>query len=102
MAASVEALCKQKGLSLLELADRSGLDLPKLRAIYQGRWTPTPAERQKIAGALDAELDDIAWGHTTPIQLIFQADGRLSGHGPCNDVSGRYVAGNDALTLSGT
>ena len=75
MAASVQDMCKQKGLSLLELADRSGLDLPKVRAIFLGRWTPSPAERERIATALESAQDEIAWGHNTPIQHIY-------GHGP--------------------
>ena len=75
MAASVLDTCKRNGMSLLELADKSGLDLPKARAIYLGRWTPSPDERQKIAAALNVSVDEIAWGHDTPIQHIY-------GHGP--------------------
>lgn len=75
MAASVHDLCKRQGISLLELADRTGLDLKRVQAIYLGRWTPTPAERQTIAKALGTSSGEIAWGHTTPIQHIY-------GHGP--------------------
>ena len=75
MAANVQEMCKQKGLSLLELADRSGLDLPKVRAIFLGRWTASPKERERIATALESSQDEIAWGHNTPIQHIY-------GHGP--------------------
>ena len=75
MATSLQQLCEQKGLSLLELADRAQLDLVKLRAIYLGRWTPDPGERQAIASALQASTEEIAWGHQTPIQHIY-------GHGP--------------------
>lgn len=75
MSGNVQKICSEKGVSLLELADRSGLDLPKVRAIFLGRWTPSPAERKCIAAALEVEPDDIAWGHNTPIQHIY-------GHGP--------------------
>jgi transcriptional regulator with XRE-family HTH domain len=75
MDASVHALCKQKGLSLLELTDRTGIDMVRLRSIFLGRWTPSPEERQKIAAALSVEVDAIAWGHVIPIQHIY-------GHGP--------------------
>ena len=75
MASDVHDLCRQQGLSLLELADRSGLDLPKTRAIFLGRWTPSPEERQRIATVLSIPVDDIAWGHEVPIQHIY-------GHGP--------------------
>jgi transcriptional regulator with XRE-family HTH domain len=75
MASSVYDLCKKNRISLLELADRSGLDLPRTRSIYLGRWTPSPDERQRIATALSVSVDDVAWGHETPIQHIY-------GHGP--------------------
>lgn len=75
MATNVHDLCKQRGVSLLEVADRSGVDLLRVRAIYLGRWTPSPEERQKIAAVLEVTTDDIAWGHQTPIQHIY-------GHGP--------------------
>lgn len=75
MALSVKDYSQKKGISLLEIADRSGLDLPKVRAIFMNRWTPSPSEREKIAKALEVPIDDIAWGHDTPIQHIY-------GHGP--------------------
>ena len=75
MPASLQQLCQQKGLSLLELADRSRLDLVKTRAIFLGRWTPDPVERQAIAAALETSVEEVAWGHQTPIQHIY-------GHGP--------------------
>ena len=75
MASSVHDLCQQRKISLLELAERSGLDLTRVQAIYLGRWTPSPAEREKIATVLTTEIEEIAWGHKTPIQHIY-------GYGP--------------------
>lgn len=75
MAISVHDLCKERGLSLLEVAEQSGLDLLRVQAIYLGRWTPSPSERQKIAAVLETPVEDVAWGHQTPIQHIY-------GHGP--------------------
>ncbi len=75
MALTVKEHSAKKGLSMLEVADRSGLDLPKVRAIFLNRWTPSPSEREKISKALEVPIDDIAWGHDTPIQHIY-------GHGP--------------------
>lgn len=75
MATNVNDLCRQRGVSILELADRTGLDLLRVRAICLGRWTPSPTERQKIAEVLESSLEEIAWGHSTPIQHIY-------GHGP--------------------
>jgi len=75
MASSVHDLCKKRGISLLELAELSELDLLRVQAIYLGRWTPSPEERRKIAEVLVTPVEDIAWGHATPIQHIY-------GHGP--------------------
>ena len=75
MSHSIAELCQQHKVTLLELADRSGLDLSRTRAIYEGRWLPSPQERKMIAAALSVEVDTIAWGHKTPIQHIY-------GHGP--------------------
>jgi len=46
-----------------------------VQAIVLGRWTPSPAERTTIAAALDVPVEEIAWGHKTPIQHLY-------GHGP--------------------
>lgn len=75
MDSSVQALCKAKGISLLELTDKTGIDMMRVRAIFQGRWTPSPEERTRIAAALNMPTEEIAWGHTIPIQHIY-------GHGP--------------------
>ncbi len=71
MSISVQKLCKQKGVSLLSLAERSGLDLKRLQTIYRGQWTPSPNEREKIAQALGTSIDEIAWEHSTPIEHFY-------------------------------
>ena len=68
MPISVQKLCKQKGVTLLSLAELSALDLKRLQAIYRGQWTPSPSEREKIAQALDTSSDDIAWEHIVPVE----------------------------------
>lgn len=75
MAMSVSELCEQQQLSVEQLTERSGLEPQRVLAIMLGRWTPSPAERQKIAASLGVERDEISWGHKTPIQHIY-------GHGP--------------------
>jgi len=71
MAKSVHDLCARLGISLEQLAEQTGLDLGRVQAIYLARWTPSPAERQKIADVLGVSRDDVAWGHKTPIQHIY-------------------------------
>lgn len=72
---SVDELCVEHKIDVKKLAELSGLDEPKVLAIVLGRWTPSPSERDKIAGAFGLTRDQIAWGHKTPIQHIY-------GHGP--------------------
>ena len=75
MTRSVADLCREQNLSVADVAQRSGLDDGRVTAIALGRWTPSPAERQKIAAVFGVAVDQIAWGHKTPIQHLY-------GHGP--------------------
>lgn len=75
MPRSVAELCQEKTVTLDELVVRSRLEVSRVQAIVLGRWTPSPEERRRIAEALGATVDDIAWGHVTPIQHLY-------GHGP--------------------
>jgi transcriptional regulator with XRE-family HTH domain len=72
---SVVELCQDQNIDLKALAESSGLDDQRVLAIALGRWTPSPAERAAVAQALDVTIDEITWGHKTPIQHIY-------GHGP--------------------
>ena len=49
MVQTVADLCREQHITVAELAERSGLDDGRVTAIALGRWTPSPAERQKIA-----------------------------------------------------
>ena len=71
MATSVQKLCKDNGISLLSLAERSGLDLKRLQSIYLGRWTPSPNERERIAQALGTSGEEIVWEHSTPVEYFY-------------------------------
>ncbi len=75
MTVSVAELCQERELTVGQLTERCGLEETRVLAIVMGRWTPSPQERQKIAEAFDLTIDDITWGHKTPIQHIY-------GHGP--------------------
>ncbi len=71
MSISIQKLCKQKGISLLSLAELSALDLKRLQAIYRGQWMPSPSEREKIAQALDTSSDDIVWDHSVAVEHFY-------------------------------
>ncbi len=75
MTISVADLCQQHTIELDELCRRSDLTSDRVRAIIEGRWTPSPAERQAIADVFELAPTEIAWGHKTPIQHLY-------GHGP--------------------
>jgi len=75
MTRTVADLCREHTISVAELAARTDLDDSRVTAIALGRWTPSPAERQKIAVVFGVAVDQIAWGHKTPIQHLY-------GHGP--------------------
>jgi transcriptional regulator with XRE-family HTH domain len=72
---SVAELCEEQGIAVHELAESSGIEDQRVMAIVLGRWTPSPAERAAVAAVLDVTIDEITWGHKTPIQHIY-------GHGP--------------------
>ena len=75
MTKSVAQLCQEQEVSLDDLVDKSDLDKSRVQAIVEGRWTPSPNERQRSAEALGVERSEITWGHKTPIQHLW-------GHGP--------------------
>jgi hypothetical protein len=72
---SVDDLCRQHEMDYRQLAAKAGLDEQRVLAIVLGRWTPSPAERDKVAGVFGLTREQISWGHKTPIQHIY-------GHGP--------------------
>jgi transcriptional regulator with XRE-family HTH domain len=75
MEKTVAELCEQYRVTPRQLAERSGLDEQRTLAIALGRWTPSPAERDRIAAVFGLTREQIVWGHKTPIQHIY-------GHGP--------------------
>jgi transcriptional regulator with XRE-family HTH domain len=68
---TVEQLCAQHGIDARQLAERVGVDEQRIVAIVLGRWTPSPQERDRIASAFGLTRDDIAWGHTIPVQHLY-------------------------------
>lgn len=61
---TVEHLFEETGLAIEEISERSGLEVARVAAIAEGRWTPSPQERERIAGAFGVEVADVSWGHT--------------------------------------
>lgn len=72
---TVEELCREHGLDVGQLAERAGLDQRRVEAIVSGRWTPSPAERDRVAGVFGLTREQVAWGHRTGVDHMY-------GHGP--------------------
>jgi len=72
---SVEEWLAEKGLSSEQLCAATGLERKVVEAILQGRYTPSPQQRRRVASALGVEVDRVAWGHSTPVSHLY-------GHGP--------------------
>jgi hypothetical protein len=63
------------GTSLEDLLDATALDRKVIEAIINGRYTPSPQQRLRLAAALGIQPAQIRWGHTAPVEHMY-------GHGP--------------------
>lgn len=61
---TIDLYFEETGLGVDDVAAKSGLPVERVEAIALGRWTPSPAEREKIAAAFGVEVGMISWGHT--------------------------------------
>ncbi len=61
---TIDLLFEETGLTIEGVAERSRLPAERVEAIAMGRWTPSPAERLRLAEAFLVAVDDISWGHT--------------------------------------
>jgi lambda repressor-like predicted transcriptional regulator len=65
----------ERGIALEQLLAASGLEKKVLQAIIDGRYTPSPQHRRRVAAALDVNPNQVLWGHTTQVDHMY-------GHGP--------------------
>ncbi len=63
-ARTVERLIEETGITIEQLAEKAKLEPARVRAIVDGRWTPSPKERERIAAAFGVSATEISWGHT--------------------------------------
>lgn len=60
---TIDVLLEEGSLTVDDIAARAELLVERVAAIAAGRWTPSPAERLRIAQALGTTVDEIVWGH---------------------------------------
>ena len=72
---SISDWLADRGLTPAGLVQASGVERRVVEAIADGRYTPSPDQRQRIAAALGLSVEQIAWGHRTAVDHI-------QGHGP--------------------
>jgi transcriptional regulator with XRE-family HTH domain len=63
------------GMSSDQLVTASGLDKRLIKAVVSGNFTPSPAQRQRLAAALGVSIDEVSWDHAVSVQ-------HLRGNGP--------------------
>src|SRR5205085_8573830 len=68
---SVAEWMTERGLGAPELVEATGLDKRVVEAIVHGRYTPSPAQRERLAAALGASLEQIAWGHQAQVTHVY-------------------------------
>ncbi len=61
---TIDVLIEERNISLDQLAATAALPVERVAAIADGRWTPSPEERAKVAAALGVPVTEISWGHT--------------------------------------
>ena len=72
---TVKQLLDQLGWTVADLVDRAVLEKRVAQHIIEGQWTPSPIQRERIAAAFGVAVDEIRWGHSTPVDHLY-------GHGP--------------------
>jgi hypothetical protein len=72
---SIAEWMAERGLTFAALLDAAALDRKVLQALIDGRYTPSPEQRRRVAAALSVEQQQIAWGHLAQVEHMY-------GHGP--------------------
>lgn len=87
---TVEHLLDELDINLEDLAKRAGLELERTLAIADGRWTPSPKEREKLAAALGLPVTEISWGHTmSPRNVRYGRFGLKEDFGQASGIKGQ-------------
>jgi len=63
------------GMTADQLAASAVMDPKLVRSIVAGNYTAGPSDRRRLAAALGVPVEEIAWGHSVPVE-------HLRGNGP--------------------
>jgi transcriptional regulator with XRE-family HTH domain len=61
---TVEHLFELTGLAIEDIAEKASVPVERVAAIAEGRWTPSPDERARIAAAFGVPVEEVSWGHS--------------------------------------
>src|SRR6476661_8624416 len=82
LGARVRALREAEGLSLRDLAERSGVSAPMLSQVERGETSPTISVAERIAGGLELSLSQLLRLDDSDGVSVVKADERRGGGGP--------------------
>jgi transcriptional regulator with XRE-family HTH domain len=86
---TLDVLLEELKIPLDALASQCGMSLERVAAIADGRWLPSPEERQRLATALGVAVADVSWGHTmNPRNVRYHRFGLKEDFNPGNDERG--------------
>ena len=71
---SLSAWMEEKNIARDQLVEAAGLEERVFEAIFQGRYVPSPQQRQRLAAALGIDHSEISWGSLEVHHMY--------GHGP--------------------
>lgn len=66
----VSELLTQRRSDVKWLALETGLDERIVDSIVRQQYTPSPEQRRYVAQALQADPDDILWGHAIEVEYL--------------------------------
>lgn len=69
-------IMKEKGLTLVALAEMTGIDRTQLSTYVNGKYTPTPRNKKKITDALGVDYD-IVMDNGVELALALNSDQEL-------------------------
>lgn len=73
---TVEHLFELTGLAIEDIAEAAGLPVERVAAIAEGRWTPSPEDRARIAAAFGVSVEEVSWGHSmNPRNIRYRRQG---------------------------